>query len=427
MHFCLGCITDHKPNSLRKNLLQLGVSLLIVIVTPFLIAGFNTTFNRPSLDDIRKSTSSTNNYSKFTDYGVGKITAIYDEKLVTNSIGDFNTQKTQVQNIEIEFQGGKLSGQKITQKYNTDASDPKQKTKIGDELVIKIDPKIESPNENYYYIQDKYRANNILWLLLIFTVLVFLLAGTQGLSSVLGMVFTLIVLIQLLIPGIISNQDLIGLTFSVGLLICSVSLYIGHGFNKRTTVSLVASVLTITLSTIIAIWAVDFVNLTGYGADTAFELKGSRITNNINLRGLLLSGIVIGSIGILDDVTTAQAVAIEEISKANPKLTTNELFIRGMIVGREHIVSLINTLALAYVGQSLPLLLLFTVYNFSPIWVIINDQMISEEIVRSLVGSTCLLMAIPICNYLAARFLKAKPFAKPVFVMRDQIQALSKK
>jgi uncharacterized membrane protein len=98
-----------------------------------------------------------------------------------------------------------------------------------------------------------------------------------------------------------------------------------------------------------------------------------------------------------------------------------------MTVGREHIVSLINTLALAYVGQSLPLLLMFTAYNFSPIWVILNDQMISEEVVRSLVGSACLLLAIPISTFLSAKFLKAKPFAKPVFSMKDQIAELSKK
>lgn len=423
MHFCLGCVTNHKPNSIRNNLLQLGLSLLIVIATPFIITAFNQTFNYPSLDSIRNS-SPYKTYSQSIDYGVGKVVGIVSEKMNDDS---FSFQKIQIQSLQIQLESGRAMGTTITQDYPTDGSDPKQKAVIGDQLVIRIEPKVEKPNENYYYIQDKYRVSNIFWLLLIFIVLVFALSGTRGLSSVLGMVFTIIVLVQLLIPGIITNQDLIGLTFWVGLLICSVSIYLGHGFNKRTTVSLVASVLTITLSTVIAIWAVDFARLTGYGTDGAFELKGAGVTGGLNLRGLLLSGIVIGSIGILDDVTTAQSVAIEEISKANPSLSTADLFWRGMIVGREHMVSLINTLALAYVGQSLPLLLMFTAYNFSPIWVIINDQLISEEIVRSLVGSTCLLMAIPICNYLAARFLKAKPFAKPVFSMQDKIRDLAKK
>jgi uncharacterized membrane protein len=126
----------------------------------------------------------------------------------------------------------------------------------------------------------------------------------------------------------------------------------------------------------------------------------------VNLRGLLLGGIIIGCLGVLDDITTAQTAAIDEIGKANPKMTFKELHRAGISVGREHIASLINTLALAYVGASLPLLLLFTVQEESPFWVVLNSEFLAEEIIRTLVGSSTLLFAVPITTWLAAYFFR---------------------
>jgi uncharacterized membrane protein len=145
--------------------------------------------------------------------------------------------------------------------------------------------------------------------------------------------FSFVVLSQVLIPGIITGANLTVLTFLTGLLILGVTMFIGHGFTKKTTIALVAGVFVITLATLLSGWVVDFTLLTGYGTDDAFHLKGSGVTNTINLRGLLISGIIIGAIGIMDDVTIAQAVAIEEISKANPNMTKLQLFWRGMVIG----------------------------------------------------------------------------------------------
>ena len=270
---------------------------------------------------------------------------------------------------------------------------------------------------------DRYRVSNLIWLCLLFIILVVALTGTKGLSSTLGLVFSVIVIVQLLIPGILAGAELLQLTMWTSLLILTFTLYLGHGFNRKTTICLVASLITIAISTLLAIWAVDWTSLSGYGNEDVFHLKASGYTGGINLRGLLLSGMIIGSIGVLDDATTAQAVAIEEISKANPNLTRWELFWRGMTIGKEHVVSLVNTLAIAYVGSSMPVLLTFSAFNFSPFWVMINDQTISEEIVRSIVGSTCLLLAIPASNALSAIFLKREPvpIQKPIFSFEDII------
>jgi uncharacterized membrane protein len=126
----------------------------------------------------------------------------------------------------------------------------------------------------------------------------------------------------------------------------------------------------------------------------------------VNLRGLLLGGIVIGALGVLDDITTTQTAAINEIKRANPRMTRAQLYRSGLSIGREHIASLVNTLALAYAGASLPLLLLFWSDANAPWWVILNSESLVEEIVRTLVGSMTLTLAVPISTWFACKLLK---------------------
>jgi len=148
--------------------------------------------------------------------------------------------------------------------------------------------------------------------------------------------------------------------------------------------------------------------LFGMGTEEAFYVQMG-LLENIDLKGLLLGGIIIGALGVLDDVTTGQAAAVDEIHKANPTLPFIELYRRGLSVGREHITSLVNTLALAYIGAGLPLLLLFTTNTVQPLWVAMNAESIVEEIIRTLVGSTTLIFAVPITTALMAHILKRWP------------------
>lgn len=418
-HFCFGCLVDHKPISIKKQLVQLAVAVLILILAPTVI-GF---FNQGSLDKIR----SDNPYLKTNlsvKYDIGKVIAIDNEKIVEDPLAN---SKVLSQNVRVKIVNNGVE-KIVKQLYQTDFSDPKQKLAINDDLVIRHEPKVFDYNKDgeaeIFNIVDRFRFSNLIWIGLIFILLVFVLTGIRGLSSIIGMIFSFVVLTQVLIPGIVNGANLTGLTFGVGLLILSVTMLIGHGFTKKTLIALVAGLIAITLASFLSGWVVDFTMLSGLGTEDAFHLKGNGSTNNINLRGLLISGIIIGVIGIMDDVTIAQSVAIEEISKANPNLSKWQLFWRGMRIGQDHIISLINTLILAYVGTALPLVLNFTVNNFSPYWVIFNDQLVAEEIVRSLVGSICILMAIPITNVLAAYFLKQQPsnYVKPVFSLVEELK-----
>jgi uncharacterized membrane protein len=149
--------------------------------------------------------------------------------------------------------------------------------------------------------------------------------------------------------------------------------------------------------------AVSLTRLFGYGtSDSAVLSFGYQA--GIDMRGILLAGIIIGTLGVLDDVTTSQTEAVTQLRAANSSLSTRELFVRAMAIGRHHIASLVNTLVLAYAGSSLPLFLLFSLNQADPWWVILNSEFIAEEIVRTLVGSSILILAVPLATIIAARW-----------------------
>jgi uncharacterized membrane protein len=415
-HFCLGCLAGHnKKASWKTNLIHFIISVSLILAAPSVF----TFINGKGLDEIRNK-SPYAKYQQGVNYEIGKIDKVISETVSKDELsGGSNLE----QKLIVRILNGPKANLTVESTMYSDNTDIKQKYAVGNEVIVRREMYKDGSNKEMYLILDKFRVNNLVIIALIFLVLILVVAGIRGISAVLGLVFTIIVIIQLLIPQILLGTDLVWLTAGISLLITSTSLYLAHGFNKRTTISMVSTVFTILITLFIAGWAVDFAFLTGFGSDDAFHLKGNGITNNLNLRGLLLSGIVIGSLGVLDDVTTAQAIAIEEISKADPTMTTRELFLSGVRIGQEHIISLINTLALAYVGTSMPLLLSFVTLNFSPIWVVLNDQIIAEELVRTIVGSTCLILAIPISTLLAARFLKVsnKPLEKKKFSFGEEV------
>lgn len=319
-------------------------------------------------------------------YSTGTVTTVIEEAESDSTFADYS------QTVEVETEG-----EKSTMEYLIIGKDVDfRKLKANDKVVIDNNP--------FPQITDKYRINQLLIALIIFVVIAIIFGGAESIYSLVGLAFSTFIVIQIILKGILNGNDPFLLTIVGGSLIATFSVYMAHGIKKRTTVSVIAILLTMLISVISAKFLVNFTNLFGLGSEDAFYLiTDPNIT--INLRGILLAGIIIGTLGVLDDITTSQAAAVDEIRKANPKLSSMELYKRGISVGKEHISSLINTLFLAYVGVSLPLLLIFTQSDI-PAWVLINNEQIAEEIVRTIVGSTSLILAVPITTILAAKMLK---------------------
>jgi uncharacterized membrane protein len=308
------------------------------------------------------------------------------------------------QKVLLQITSGEEKGEEIEIEHGllitlTEAN----RVKEGETVIV---AKVETPNGIEYYITEKYRLPAIITIFAIFILLVLLLGKWRGLTSLIGLGFTLLVLVYFIVPRISSGENPLLVSVGGSVIIACVSLYLAHGFSKRTSIALTSTLITIGIATGLAVAFVAFGKLFGIGTEEAIDLQFDA-SGMLNLQGLLLGGIIIGTLGVLDDITTAQTAAIDEIKKANPALTFRELYTRGLSVGKEHIASLVNTLVLVYVGASLPLLLIFTAEGEdNTLWLSLNSPVVAEEVIRTLVGSTTLLFAVPIATFLAAYFLR---------------------
>lgn len=257
-----------------------------------------------------------------------------------------------------------------------------------------------------YQLKEKYRLPQMLWLVAFFLLLTFIFGGKRGLTSILGLAVSVLILLWFVIPRIVAGGNPLMISLFGSVLIACTSLYLAHGFNRRTSIAFLSTLVTLAIAAVMDIIFVFGAKLFGMGSDESLYLQMGSL-QNVDLRGLLLGGIIIGCLGVLDDITTAQTATVAEISKANPALTARQLYAAGQSVGREHIASLINTLALAYVGASMPLLLLLETSTDFPLWVTLNGEFLAEEIIRTLVGSATLLVAVPISTLFAAYFFQS--------------------
>ena len=250
-----------------------------------------------------------------------------------------------------------------------------------------------------YGFVDFQRGTPLLLLTAIFVFVVILLSRLKGVTSLLGLGISLLILVRFVLPAILEGSSPIAVAIIGGAAIMFAALYLSHGVNVRTTCAVLGTLISLALTGILAVVFVELGHLTGFASDEATFLQVS--AQQINLQGLLLGGIIIGTLGVLDDVTITQASAVWEIRLANRAYGFVHLYNAGIRIGRDHIASTVNTLVLAYVGAALPLLILFTVSStgFSNV---ITSEVVAEEIVRTLVGSIGLMASVPITTGLTA-------------------------
>ena len=177
------------------------------------------------------------------------------------------------------------------------------------------------------------------------------------------------------------------------------ALYLTHGVNDMTTVALLGTFAALAVTAVLAALFTDLAHFTGFGSEDAFYLRFA--SAQIDVRGLILAGIIIGSLGVLDDVTVTQASAVWQLHEANPGYSVRQLYSAAITIGRDHIASTVNTLVLAYAGASLPLLLLFAGAGRSLSEVAVGE-LVAVEVVRTLVGSIGLVATVPLTTALAA-------------------------
>lgn len=333
------------------------------------------------------------------EWFIGRVAAIESE---TPAEGPDGTGI--MQQVRIRITRGSEEGKTVTVP-NYFAGSEQTKLKVGETVIVNKTHGLRADN---YYVADRYRLTPTIIVTLFFFALVIFFARWKGITAILGLIFSLLVLLRLVVPQILGGTDPLLISLAGAVLIAVISLYLAHGWNRRTSIALVSTLVTLAIAVAVALLFVWASKLYGVGSEEAFYLQLAPI-GQIDLRGLLLGGIIIGALGVLDDITTAQVAAVAEIHRANDKLEFWDLYQRGITVGREHIVSLVNTLVLAYVGASFPLLLLFALNTETqPIWVTLNTELVMEEVIRTLVGSIALVFAVPIATFLTTYALKKR-------------------
>jgi len=339
------------------------------------------------------------NEQPFEETLEGTVIEIIDEKEVET--GD---ERHLYQKLKILITKGSLKDQIVSVKSGEFMSVGIPRYEKGNKLVISFTKDLEG--NDMFYITDYVRRSALLWLFIIFAVLAVVVGKIWGITSILGMGFSFLVIFKFILPQIINGANPVFIAIVGSFFIIPVTFYLSHGFNKKTHIAIIGTVIALIITGLLAAIFVEASKLTGYSSEEAaflqFEKQGS-----INMEGLLLAGIIIGTLGVLDDVTVSQSAIVFRLNEVNKKLGFKKLYKQAMMVGHDHVSSMVNTLVLVYTGATLPLLLLF-INNPRPFSELINYEIIADEIVRTLVGSIGLVLAVPITTFLAVSIIVNK-------------------
>jgi len=305
---------------------------------------------------------------------------------------------TTVQEMRVLLKSGEKSGEVV---------------RLGNDLVVLsagdkifVDRFLAIDGTEYYLFKDVERRLPLALIVGVFIVLVVWLSGLQGVRALLSLALSIGSILFILIPALLAGYSPALTSIAISGVILSVSLFLTHGFKPRVFITFLGTFGSVLVTCLIAWFWVSWMRFTGFGDDASVYLNFAS-GGTLDLPGLLLGGIIIGLLGVLDDVSITQASVVQELKAANPNFGFKELYLRALRVGKDHVGSLVNTLALAYVGVSLPLIL-FLSYSEASMMVLINQEIVAAEILRIVVGSIGLLLAVPLTTVMAAWYFKDK-------------------
>ncbi|MEV4784638.1 YibE/F family protein [Streptomyces tuirus] len=293
----------------------------------------------------------------------------------------------------------------------TEIVQPDQSRRLheGQEVVVAYEP--SAPKDLQYSVTDINRSLPMGLLAGIFAIAVVVVGRLRGVMALVALAISFMVLNFFILPAILQGSNPLVVAVVGASAIMLIALYLCHGLSARTSVAVLGTLISLLLIGILGSVFIGWAALTGNTDDNTGLIHGLYPT--IDMSGLLLAGVIIGSLGVLDDVTVTQTSAVWELHEANPSMGWRGLYRAGIRIGRDHIASVVNTLVLAYAGAALPLLLLFSIAQ-SSVGTVANSELVAEEIVRTLIGSIGLVASVPVTTALAALVVSAdRPGTEP--------------
>ncbi|MEZ4200534.1 MAG: YibE/F family protein [Candidatus Paceibacterota bacterium] len=299
---------------------------------------------------------------------------------------------TTVQTLTVRLLGDEYHDREVTFENDLIPLEP------GDDIYVTHITTING--DEYFYLQDVVRHNYLVVLGVLLVGLLLWFARWQGARALLSLALSVAAILGILVPAMLAGYNPVSVSLIVAGIILALVLFGTHGVNAQSTIAFGGTFGAVCVTSILAGVFVEGMRLTGFGADASVALNFAT-EGQLDFAGLLLGSIIIGMLGVLDDVAITQSSVVLQLKAANQALGSTELYRRAIIVGRDHVSSLVNTLAFAYVGAALPMVLLFSVSEAS-VLVTLNREIIAAELVRILVGSIGLIMAVPLTTALAA-------------------------
>ncbi|GHA97910.1 membrane protein [Streptomyces clavifer] len=299
----------------------------------------------------------------------------------------------------VEVTTGDDKGRTFVEVVQPDAS---RQLREGQGVIVAYAP--DAPRDLQYSVTDVARSFPMALLAGIFALAVIVVGRLRGLMALIALAVSFAVLTLFILPAILQGSNPLVVAVIGASAIMLIALYTCHGLTARTSVAVIGTLISLLLIGLLGSLFIGWASLSGNTDDNTGLIHG--LFPNIDMSGLLLAGVIIGSLGVLDDVTVTQTSAVWELHQADPAMGVRRLYRAGIRIGRDHIASVVNTLVLAYAGAALPLLLLFSIAQ-SSVGTVATSELVAQEIVRTLVGSIGLVASVPVTTVLAALVVSA--------------------
>ncbi len=384
-------------NFFRKYFLVAGIIFLI----PFLVSAQEVNpyknVEPTSTVNFVEEQKGNNQQLELDEVFRAKVVEILEEKKIED-----NGQLIKQQNLKLKGLSGSFKNKDI---YFYGIDDFQvglvPEYKAGDKVLVSHNLDLE--NQDIFYIIDYVRNTNIYLLAFIFLLCMVVIGRWKGLRAIIALIITFIIILKLILPAILNGHNPILISIGGGFLILFFIIYITEGINKKSHISLLSILISLFITGVLAIIFSNLMKLNGVSEDSIYLIN--LIDKTINFKGLLFAGVIIGSLGVLNDMVVSQVSTVLEIKNANFNLSNKEILKRAYRVGVSHVSSMANTLFLAYAGSALSILLLFSIggMNFTNI---LNNHLIATEIFRGLIGAIGIVLSMPISTFLASYYFK---------------------
>ena len=307
-------------------------------------------------------------------------------------------QAGQAPNVVVEILDGPRKGERV----GADLQGPSGQLDVpaykpGDEVVVTFTAQPQGPT--FAAVSDRWRLPALALMAVVFAASITLVGGARGLRALVALLLTVALILKVVIPLVLKGVPPIPLAVIVAIGVTIVTIALTEGISGTSLAAIAGTSASLALTAVLAWVATALAGFTNAaGSDLVYLQTGPG--QNLDLRGLLLAAFIFGALGVLDDVTVTQAAAVEELAERGG-LGGSRLVLSAMNIGRSHVAATVNTLFLAYVGASLPLLVLFAVAQQPPA-LIMNGEIVAVEIVRTMVGSIGIVAAVPVTTLIAA-------------------------